>query len=491
MPYSIDRTHPDCSGFAVVKDEDGTVMGCHKSEPEAVDQIQALYAAESDNRDGMFAVIPRDEDMQRLVRDNGESADQLHVTLRYFGKTAADDLQGLSRKTVHEAASWAARDHEPFDVKVAGAAYFGDKRATVLLLEHDNFNSLRDEFCEECDGLFPEETYPHFIPHLTVGYDLPVEDVSEMIGESIRFDRLRVTFGDEVDERYSLISAITEDRSVDCEGENMKENIQNSEEEKPEEVREERLEKDEAIERIVGSPETNVRVSELAKSDKRNLPPEVLQRLSDNDKEVGVIDGAKRGLSEIRFKPVLRFAEDRGSVSLRGYGTVYNHAYDVGGGPPFGFKETMNRGAADRSVSERDDVRLLINHDGVPLARTRSGTLRLESDEIGLYVEVDSLDMSSPLVRTLISAMERGDMDEMSIGFRVLDDEWDERYENRQINELMLYDVSVVTYPANPLAVTSLRNSEDEEVEEVTPEPVTYSLTLAAAEADLDLLDEL
>ncbi len=45
MPYFISDKNPDCSGWAVEK-EDGTVMGCHQSKQDAVDQMVAVSLAE-------------------------------------------------------------------------------------------------------------------------------------------------------------------------------------------------------------------------------------------------------------------------------------------------------------------------------------------------------------------------------------------------------------------------------------------------------------
>lgn len=54
MPYHIENDNAACSGFAVVKDDDGEVMGCHRSQAQAERQIAALYAAEDiDNEDDM------------------------------------------------------------------------------------------------------------------------------------------------------------------------------------------------------------------------------------------------------------------------------------------------------------------------------------------------------------------------------------------------------------------------------------------------------
>lgn len=47
MPWHISNKHKDCSGFAVVKDDNGQVVGCHKTEADAKGQLAALYASEA------------------------------------------------------------------------------------------------------------------------------------------------------------------------------------------------------------------------------------------------------------------------------------------------------------------------------------------------------------------------------------------------------------------------------------------------------------
>lgn len=46
MPWHLDSEHPDCSGWAVVKDADGSVAGCHATKDDAMAQMAALYANE-------------------------------------------------------------------------------------------------------------------------------------------------------------------------------------------------------------------------------------------------------------------------------------------------------------------------------------------------------------------------------------------------------------------------------------------------------------
>ena len=48
MPYTITTGLSACNGYAVVKDDDDEIMGCHKSELQAERQMAALYAAEDD-----------------------------------------------------------------------------------------------------------------------------------------------------------------------------------------------------------------------------------------------------------------------------------------------------------------------------------------------------------------------------------------------------------------------------------------------------------
>lgn len=123
------------------------------------------------------------------------------------------------------------------------------------------------------------------------------------------------------------------------------------------------------------------------------------------------------------------------------------------------FEETIARGAFNKTLKEADDVRLLVNHEGVPLARTKSGTLTL-SARPDLRARAQ-LDPANPTVQEVRSAMSRGDLDQMSIGMRVTRQEWNEDYTQRYVNEVQLFDVSIVTYPANPTTTAALRSLDE------------------------------
>jgi len=151
-----------------------------------------------------------------------------------------------------------------------------------------------------------------------------------------------------------------------------------------------------------------------------------------------------------------------GSLMLTGYASVFEKPYEVLGGPPLGWTETVDSRAFDVTLAARPDLHLLINHEGMPLARTKSGTLKLATDSTGLHVEA-SLDPSDPDVQRLMPKMERKDMDEMSFAFRVKDDEWSDDYAQRRLLEVSLHkgDVSVVNFGANPATGVQLNGAAD------------------------------
>ena len=134
-----------------------------------------------------------------------------------------------------------------------------------------------------------------------------------------------------------------------------------------------------------------------------------------------------------------------GGLRFSGYASTTETPYKVGG-----FEETFARGAFKRCLGEEPDVVLLINHEGLPLARTRSGTMTLSEDTRGLKVDAD-LDPSDPDVQALVPKMKRGDLTEMSFAFKATDDEWSDRDTKRVVRAATIHkgDVSMVTHGAN------------------------------------------
>jgi HK97 family phage prohead protease len=134
---------------------------------------------------------------------------------------------------------------------------------------------------------------------------------------------------------------------------------------------------------------------------------------------------------------------DDGTMRMAGYAAVFNEA-----SVPLPFIEKIAPGAFRKTLSETPDVRLLVNHEGLPMARTKNGTMRLSEDEKGLFFEAELANTQE--ARDLYTLVERGDVDQMSFAFRVIRQNWSKDRSERTLTEVSLSDgdVSIVTYPA-------------------------------------------
>lgn len=141
-----------------------------------------------------------------------------------------------------------------------------------------------------------------------------------------------------------------------------------------------------------------------------------------------------------------------------------------------GFKETISRKALENA--DLSDVRCLVDH--VPsqiIGRTTSGTLSLETDDVGLKYRCKL--PNTTFARDLYENMRVGNINQCSFGF-ILDKKGDEmRFDEKEgiykrtLNAIrQLTDVSVVTYPAykdtdvQP-ALRSIKHIEDENRKQV------------------------
>ncbi|MFD2704077.1 HK97 family phage prohead protease [Salibacterium lacus] len=127
--------------------------------------------------------------------------------------------------------------------------------------------------------------------------------------------------------------------------------------------------------------------------------------------------------------------------------------------PIFGFREKIKRGAFSKSLSD-NTVKALWNHNtDMVLGSTKTGTLRLNEDERGLAFELDMPDTSWG--RDAFSSIKRGDVDGVSFGFRVIQDEWDHSDPDEAIRtlvEVQLHEISPTGFPAYPQTSVSARS---------------------------------
>lgn len=138
---------------------------------------------------------------------------------------------------------------------------------------------------------------------------------------------------------------------------------------------------------------------------------------------------------------------------ITGYAAVFNSPSDDLGG----FREIIRPGAFTKTIQE-GDVRGLWNHNpDYVLGRTKSGTLKLLEDEVGLRFELTPPD--TQWARDAMTTIRRGDVDQMSFAFRVVRDDWTnaDGQTTRYLGEVKLFDISPVTFPAYPQTSAQVR----------------------------------
>lgn len=165
-------------------------------------------------------------------------------------------------------------------------------------------------------------------------------------------------------------------------------------------------------------------------------------------------------------KVELRADGDDKKPRIIGYAALFNKRSINFGSAEFPVFEVLEPGAFDHVLGH--DVRAVIDHNGgiLTLGRTKSGTLRLEQDELGLRFELDPPETNA--ARDLVELIRRGDIDQASFAFQVSPD--GDQYETEKDGKTtlrtikkggisLLQDISPVTFPAYQDTTVTLTRS--------------------------------
>lgn len=139
---------------------------------------------------------------------------------------------------------------------------------------------------------------------------------------------------------------------------------------------------------------------------------------------------------------------------IEGYGAVFGEEYVLYDSPTLRFVETVKSGTFTRALQEKQDVRCLFNHepDNI-LGRTANNTMQMVQDSKGLHFDTD-IDVRTRIGADVRCFIERGDVTGCSFSFSVQKqtrtevEEGDKLTIHRDIEDVDLYDVGPVTYPA-------------------------------------------
>lgn len=155
-------------------------------------------------------------------------------------------------------------------------------------------------------------------------------------------------------------------------------------------------------------------------------------------------------------------AAEGDELRVEGYAAVFNQETVLYSYDGIDYKELIEpeafRGA------EMSDVVMNYNHEGKPVARTKNGTLKLSTDEHGLFIKADLSGTEEG--RRLYEEIKGGYIDKMSFAFTVSEDSYDRDTHTRKVRRIKrLYDVAAVDIPAYDATEISARNWVEAEAE--------------------------
>jgi len=418
MPYFITDKSPDCSGWATIK-EDGEVIGCHETKQDAIDQMVAVSIAEDMEPGG-----------ERALPDN------------YRPALSKDVPEG----------------------RACGNCYHYDE--TNVEEDGDNLKAYCHKWDEYVDGGFYCNAWQPQEEDRQVSLEVPVyirtaaRKGLDYYGEGLAGDGLTqgtvreargLARGEVSEDKVVRANAWAQRHAVDLEA--SKNSVASDEEFpgagavahylwginplNPQPARDWYERKANAIKAERGLFNFYRTKSEYF----ANIPG-----MEDNKVET-------RRIQVNEFE--LRAGPTGDGMSFTGYAAVFNSDSE-----PLPFIERIQHGAFKKSLKSRQPIKMYMNHDSsMLLASTRSRTLRLEEDSKGLLVNADLPDTT--VGRDLSVLMQRGDVDSMSFGFSVPagGDSWSDDGMSRELRQVRLHEVSVVTgFPAYKATSASVRS---------------------------------
>lgn len=158
---------------------------------------------------------------------------------------------------------------------------------------------------------------------------------------------------------------------------------------------------------------------------------------------------------ELRITPL---AGD-GSRTISGTAIVFNsRSVDMG------FREVVCPGAVTETLSDGSNKLLLNNHDtSQVLGSTRSGNLKITTDSNGVNFSC-KIDTRQSYASDLAIAVERGDVQGCSFGFRTNQDSWSDNAGTlvRTLEAIEVMELSLTASPAYEQTSTSIRSCPKE-----------------------------
>jgi len=145
------------------------------------------------------------------------------------------------------------------------------------------------------------------------------------------------------------------------------------------------------------------------------------------------------------FPFVIKSAQEQDNIGrINGYGSIFGNADS--------YNERVAKGAFAKSLSSGSKIKMLWQHDAAsPIGNWEN----LKEDEIGLTGDA-LLPLNIVSVREKYEMAKAGLVEGLSIGYMVRDNGWEKLDDGSYLlKDLDLREISMVTFPANPLALIS------------------------------------
>ena len=457
MPYFISDQNSDCSGWAVEK-EDGEVIGCHQNKQGAIDQMVAVSIAEDmepggeRNEQGPPAVIADIDNTlityqgQKIDKvadylDSFEDTEIIIITARLASErdaTVAEldsldiDYDQLFMKpdADTDSTAWkkatAERLLETYNVMVAvddnediRSAY---RDLGITAIAPSQVPASSDDEDEEMRAVdLTPPAYMRAAARRGLEYYTDGKGGDGLVDQTIE-DARRMAQGEVSERKWRLIGPWIARHLGDLDS-------PSANPDSPE------YPSAGVVAMLLWGAPANRRGAERAQA----YAEGVVARLDAEQERKRTMSNRETRDFETQFE----IREEGDGMTFVGYAAKFDQPSENLGG----FVEYVERGAFSRSLKSRNDVMLLWNHDaGQPLASTRSGTMKLTEDEIGLRVEARL--PQTTLGKDLAILLRDGIVGKMSFGFNVIKDAWNSEGNERRLKSVRLFEVSAVVWPA-------------------------------------------
>lgn len=171
----------------------------------------------------------------------------------------------------------------------------------------------------------------------------------------------------------------------------------------------------------------------------------------------------EKNIRDFRTKfEITRDEETPDERTIEGYFALYESETELWAGS----YEIISKGAFENTI-QKNDIRALWNHNTqYVLGRNKNGSLELKADDKGLFATIKL--PNTQYAEDLYSLVKRGDIDQASFGFNILDEELEELADGGyrwRIKDIDLHEISVVTFPAYENTSVQAREKQVKEIE--------------------------